>query len=79
MNPLPVAILDFGSQVTQLIARRTREIGIYSEIVAPDIRAAELLSRGVQALILSGSPYSVYDENSPMPDRGIFNLGMPWH
>ncbi len=77
MNHLPVAILDFGSQVTQLEARRTREIGIYSEIVAPNIRASELKSRGVQALILSGSPYSVYDENAPMPDREIFKLGIP--
>jgi len=77
MNRLPIAILDFGSQVTQLIARRTREIGIYSEIVAPDIRADELKSRGVQALILSGSPYSVYDRDAPMPDGGILNLGVP--
>jgi len=72
-----IAILDFGSQYTHLIARRVRECGVYSEIVANDISARALLARAPKAIILSGGPASVISRKSPMCDRGIFNIGIP--
>jgi len=72
-----VAILDFGSQYTHLIARRVRETGVYSEIVAYNIKACELLAKKPKAIILSGGPASVNLKNSPKPDKEIFNLDIP--
>jgi GMP synthase (glutamine-hydrolysing) len=72
-----VAILDFGSQYTHLIARRTRECGVYSEIVAHNISASEIIRRYPKAIILSGGPASVIQRESPMCDRRIFNLDIP--
>ena len=72
-----VAILDFGSQYTHLIARRVRECGIYSEIVAYNIDAHQLLERGAKAIIFSGGPASVISGESPMCDTDIFNIGIP--
>lgn len=72
-----VAILDFYSQYTHLIARRVRECGIYSEIVAYDIAARNLLARAPKAIILSGGPVGVIKRRSPLCDREIFNLGNP--
>jgi GMP synthase (glutamine-hydrolysing) len=72
-----VLVLDFGSQYNQLIARRVRELKVYSEIVPHDIRAEQVLERGARALILSGGPASVRDEESPRPDPAIYNLGLP--
>ena len=72
-----VLILDFGSQYTQLIARRIRELNIYSEIVPFNIRLDELRKHGASAIILSGGPQSVYETNSPKCDPEIFNLGIP--
>ena len=72
-----VAILDFGSQYTHLIARRTRECGVYSEIVPYNIKARELLARNPSAIILSGGPASVIKGESPVCDRNIFNIGLP--
>jgi GMP synthase (glutamine-hydrolysing) len=60
-----VIILDFGSQYTQLIARRVREAGVYCEILPYDTTAETILGRGPRALILSGGPSSVYDEGGP--------------
>ena len=72
-----VLIIDFGSQVTQLIARRVREAGVYSEIV-PFARAEEALARlEPKALILSGGPASVTSEGSPRAPQAVFESGLP--
>jgi GMP synthase (glutamine-hydrolysing) len=72
-----VLILDFGSQYTQLIARRVRELGVYSEIVPGPTPAAAIRERKPAALILSGSPASGYRETAPLPDRAIYEMGLP--
>ncbi len=72
-----IVILDFGSQYTQVIARRIRECQVYSTIVRHDIPAAELDALAPSGLILSGGPASVYAEAAPLPDPGIFKLGLP--
>src|SRR2546430_5154979 len=72
-----VPILDFGSQYAQLIARRVREKGVYSELVRPTISVAELKKLNPKGLILSGGPSSVYDEGAPKCDPKIFDLGVP--
>ena len=71
-----VAILDFGSQYTQLIARRVRELGVYSEIVRHHIPAEKLAARGPAAVILSGGPASV-PAGGPRCDDALFRLGVP--
>jgi GMP synthase (glutamine-hydrolysing) len=72
-----VAILDFGSQYTHLIARRVRECKVYSEILPFNVRAKEILDRSPKAIILSGGPASVMYKKSPTCDKGIFNLNIP--
>ena len=72
-----ILILDFGSQYTQLIARRVREARVFSEIVPFDLSAAEIRRRAPAGLILSGGPASVYQEGAPRPDPDIFSLGLP--
>ncbi len=72
-----ILILDFGSQYTQVIARRIRECNVYSTIVRHDIPAAEIDALAPSGLILSGGPASVYAEDAPLPDPGIFRLGLP--
>jgi len=72
-----IAILDFGSQYCQLIARRVREHNVYSAIFRADTAAEKLSELGVRGLILSGGPASVYDKNSPRCDEKIFELGVP--
>jgi len=72
-----IAILDFGSQYGQLIARRVREQNVYSQICRADITAQELSRLGVRGLIMSGGPASVYDEKAPKCDEKIFELGVP--
>ena len=72
-----VYILDFGSQLTQLIARKVRELGVYSEIFSYKIPISRLRKDQPSALILSGGPQSVYDEGSPLPLPEIFELGIP--
>ena len=72
-----IPILDFGSQYAQLIARRVREKGVYSEFVRPDIPADQLKKLNPKGLILSGGPSSVYEPNAPRCDPAIFDLGVP--
>lgn len=72
-----IIILDYGSQYTQLIARRIREQHVYSEIVPFDITAARVREYAPKGIILSGGPNSVFEEGAPDIDRGIFELGIP--
>jgi len=72
-----ILILDFGSQYTQLIARRVRENKVFSKIVPYNISAKEIAAMAPKGLILSGSPASITDKKGPMPDKGIFKLGIP--
>ena len=72
-----IAILDFGSQYSQLIARRVREQHVYSVLVRPDVAASELRQMNPVGLILSGGPASVYQKDAPQPDPEIFALGVP--
>ena len=76
-EPGVVAILDFGSQFAQLIARRVRELNVYSELLPHDTPLAELERRGVRAIILSGGPKSVYDEGAPKADASIWSGRLP--
>ena len=73
----PVLVVDFGAQYAQLIARRVREAGVYSEIVHHNITAAEVAAKNPAAIILSGGPSSVYEAGSPQLDRGILDLDVP--
>lgn len=72
-----VLVLDFGSQYAQLIARRIRDQNVYCEIVRHDISAETVLARNPKAIVFSGGPSSVYDENAPKCDPKLFELGIP--
>jgi GMP synthase (glutamine-hydrolysing) len=72
-----VAIIDFGSQYGQLIARRVREHKVYSQIYQPSVKIEKLAQLGVKGIILSGGPASVYAANAPTCDERIFQLGVP--
>jgi len=72
-----ILVLDFGSQYTQLIARRLRELSVYSEIVPFNTSLTKLQDRNPVGLILSGGPSSVSDEGAPMCEAGLFDLGIP--
>jgi GMP synthase (glutamine-hydrolysing) len=72
-----ILVLDFGSQYTQLIARRVRECNVYSEIFPFNAPFEKIISFNPKGIILSGSPSSVYDKNAPLPDKRIFDLGIP--
>jgi GMP synthase (glutamine-hydrolysing) len=72
-----VAILDFGSQFAQLIARRVRELNVYSELLPHDTPLADLERRGVRAVILSGGPNSVYDQDAPRADPSVWSGRLP--
>jgi len=72
-----IIILDFGSQYTQLIARRVREAGVYCEIVPFDTPTAKIVAREPKGLILSGSPASVYQEQAPRPASDLAGIGNP--
>ncbi len=72
-----IVILDFGSQYTQVIARRIRECNVYSVILAHDTPAVDIAALAPSGIILSGGPSSVYAKNAPLPDKNIFALGLP--
>jgi GMP synthase (glutamine-hydrolysing) len=72
-----IAILDFGSQYGQVIARRVREHSVYSRICRANTTAKELSQMGVKGIIMSGGPASVYEKNAPRCDEKIFELGVP--
>ena len=73
----PVLVVDFGAQYAQLIARRVREAGVYSEIVPHTVTAAEIAAKNPVGIVLSGGPSSVYEEGAPDLDPGILELGVP--
>lgn len=73
----PVLVVNFGSQYVQLIARRVRELGVYSEIVHWDTPAEEIAKKDPFGVILSGGPASVYEASAPLPDPKIYDLGVP--
>jgi GMP synthase (glutamine-hydrolysing) len=72
-----IAVVDFGGQYTQLIARRVREMSVYSEIFSCTHPLEPILSAGYQGIILSGGPSSVYEEGAPLPPRELFESGVP--
>ena len=72
-----ILILDFGSQYTQLIARRLRSLRVYCEILPFSATAEDILSRSPKGIILSGGPSSVYDKKAPKPDPAVMSLGIP--
>ena len=72
-----VLILDFGGQYTQLIARRIRELGVYSEIIPFNTPIEEIRGKSPRAIILSGGPSSVYEQGAPHPDRAVIEMGVP--
>ena len=77
MKHVPIVVLDFGSQYTQIIARKLRESGVYSEIVPYNESIEDIMARTPKGIILSGGPASVYASDSYHPDSTIFDLGLP--
>ena len=72
-----ILVLDFGSQFTQLIARRLRELSVYSEILPFNTPPEAIRAKRPRGLILSGGPSSVREDGAPRPDAGVFELGLP--
>ena len=72
-----MVVLDFGSQYAQLIARRIRELNVYSELLPFDTPWPEILRRNPKAIVLSGGPSSVYEEHAPHPDPGLWAGDVP--
>ena len=76
-HPELVLILDYGSQYSQLIARRVRELGVYSELHPYNLSLDVIRQRKPKGIILSGSPHSTYEPGAPLSSPGIFELGIP--
>jgi GMP synthase (glutamine-hydrolysing) len=72
-----IVVLDFGSQYSHLICRRIREFSVYAELVPYDIPLADLKNMNPKGIVFSGGPASVYNKDSPLPNVGIFDLGLP--
>ena len=77
MHEENVLVLDFGSQYTQLIARRIREKDVYSEMLPFNASLDDIKAFNPRGIVLSGGPSSVYGEGAPIPDKGILELGVP--
>ncbi len=77
MQQVEILVLDFGSQYTQLIARRLREYGVYTEIVPYFEKLDSIKAKNPKGIILSGGPASVYEKDAYKPDFGLFSLGVP--
>ena len=77
MEHRPIVILDFGSQYTQLIARRIREQNVFSVVLPCTAKLEEIRSHNPFGIILSGGPCSVYDEDAPPADPEVLKLGVP--
>ena len=77
MKEVPILVLDFGSQYTQLIARKLRESGVYCEIVPYNEKIEDIKARNPKGIILSGGPASVYAKDSYHPDSAVYELGLP--
>lgn len=77
MHEENILVLDFGSQYSQLIARRIRENYVYSEILPYNATLDKIRAFSPKGIILSGGPSSIYDKKAPVPDKGIFDLGVP--
>ena len=73
----PVLVVDYGAQYAQLIARRVREAGIYSEIVPHSMSTEKILAKNPAAIVLSGGPSSVYADGAPKGDKALFEAGVP--
>ena len=72
-----IKIIDCGSQLTQNIARRVRELGVYTEIVPFNTKASDILNGDLEGIIISGGQFSVYDENAPIFSRNILKSRVP--
>src|SRR5438309_1750476 len=72
-----IVVLDYGGQYSQLIARRVRDCGVFSELLPHDVPCVELAARRPRGIILSGGPASVYAPGAPRLDRGLLELGVP--
>ncbi|HSE06892.1 MAG TPA: glutamine-hydrolyzing GMP synthase [Methylomirabilota bacterium] len=72
-----MVVLDFGGQYTQLIARRVRELGVYSEILPCTEHVDRVLAGGYTGIVLSGGPSSVYEDDAPLPDKRLLESGIP--
>ncbi|MBO7369449.1 MAG: glutamine-hydrolyzing GMP synthase, partial [Campylobacter sp.] len=77
MQTADILVLDFGSQYTQLIARRLREQGVYTELIPFNASIEQIKAKSPKGLILSGGPASVYAKDAYFCDEGIFDLGLP--
>lgn len=76
-HPESLVILDYGSQYTQLIARRARELGVYSVILPYTANVPDVAAKNPKAIVLSGGPNSVYDDDAPALNKDILTLGLP--
>ena len=72
-----IAVLDFGAQYSQLIARRIRESKVYSEVLPYDTPSKKLVEGGYEGIVFSGGPSSVYSADAPILDKEILSLGIP--
>src|SRR5262245_35421301 len=75
--PDKIAIIDFGGQYTQLIARRIRQLSVYTEILSGAEPLDAVLRGGYRGIVLSGGPSSVYEDGAPLPPKALFEAGIP--